>query len=123
MLVILFVALFACAGSARATDLSGNISTTVTITEDSQLVGNVTCTVPLSLPGANPCIAFGADHIKLRLNGHTIIGPVANPPTGCSLPTDPSFGVGIEANSRTDVKIAGPGVIQKFQRWGILLLS
>jgi len=33
------------------------------------------------------------------------------------------FGVGVEANGRTDVKIEGPGVIQKFERWGILLLS
>src|SRR2546425_5666699 len=123
ILVILFVALFLFAGTAQATDLSGNISMTVTITEDSQLVGDVTCTVPLSLAGANPCIAFGADHIKLRLNGHTITGAVANPPTGCSLPSDSSFGVGIEANGRTDGKIAGPGVIQKFQRGGILLLS
>ena len=123
ILIILFVALFVFAGPAQATDLSGNISMTVMITEDSQLVDDVTCTVPLTLAGANPCIAFGADHIKLRLNGHTITGAVANPPTGCSLPSDSSFGVGIEANGRTDVKIAGPGGIQNFQRWGILLLS
>ena len=74
ILIILFVALFVFAGPAQATDLSGNISMTVMITEDSQLVGDVTCTVPLSLAGANPCIVFGADHIKLRLNGHTITG-------------------------------------------------
>ena len=49
-------------------------------------------------------------------------GPV-DPPTNCSLPTDATFGVGIEVNGRTDVKIEGPGVIQKFQRWGIFLLS
>jgi parallel beta-helix repeat protein len=122
-LVILFVALFVYAGRAQATDLSGTISSTVTIFDDSRLVGDITCAVPLILTGANPCIAFGADHIKLHLNGHTITGPVANPPTGCSLPSDSNFGVGIEANARTGVKIDGPGVIQKFQRWGILLLS
>jgi parallel beta-helix repeat protein len=116
------LALFVCAERAQATDISGTISTTLTIFDDSQLVGDVTCTVPLALSGANPCIAFGADHIKLRLNGHTITGPVV-PPTGCSLPTDSQFGVGIEANGRSDVKIEGPGVVQKFQRWGILLLS
>jgi parallel beta-helix repeat protein len=33
------------------------------------------------------------------------------------------FGVGIEASGRTDVKIEGPGVIQKFERWGIFLVS
>ena len=112
-----------CAGRARATDISGNISSTLMIFDDSRLVGDVTCTVPLTVTGANPCIILGADHIKLRLNGHTITGPVADPPTGCSLPSDSKFGVGIDVEGRTDVKIAGPGVIQKFQRWGILLNS
>jgi len=116
------LALFVCAERAQAADISGTISSTVTITEDTELVGDVTCAVPLTLPGANPCIAFGADHIKLTLNGHTITGAV-DPPTGCSLPTDSKFGVGVETNGRTDVKIEGPGVIQKFERWGILLLS
>jgi len=121
-LVIVSVALFVCAGRAEATDLSGTISSTVTIFDDSRLVGDVTCAVPLILTGANPCIAFGADHIKLRLNGHAMTGPV-DPPTGCSLLTDANFGVGIDVEGRTDVKIEGPGVIQKFQRWGILLSS
>ena len=62
------------------------------------------------------------DHIKLRLNGYTITGPV-DPPTDCSLPADSTFGVGIYVNGNTDVKIEGPGVIQNFQRWGIFLLS
>jgi hypothetical protein len=117
------LALFVCAERAQATDIpGGNITSTLTISDDSRLVGDVTCAVPLTLPGANPCIALGADHIKLRLNGHTITGPV-DPPTGCSLPTDSKFGVGVEANDRIDVKIEGPGVIQHFERWGILLLS
>lgn len=112
---LVVLALSAYAGHAQATDLSGPITSTVTITQDSRLVGDVTCAVPLTMPGANPCIAFGLDHIKLELNGHTITGPVT-PPTGCSLPIDSKFGVGIEANGRTDVKIEGPGVIQKFER-------
>ena len=116
------LALFVCAERAQATDISGTISGTLTIFDDSQLLGDVTCTVPLLLSGANPCIAFGVDHIKLRLNGHTITGPVV-PPTGCSLPSDSKFGVGIFVNGQTDVKIEGPGVIQHFERWGILLLS
>ncbi len=116
------LALFVCAERAQATDISGTISSTLTIFDDSQLVGDVTCTVPLLLSGANPCIAFGVDHIKLRLNGHTITGPVV-PPTGCSLPSDSKFGVGVYVNGQTDVKIEGPGVIQHFERWGILLLS
>lgn len=110
------------AGRAEAADLAGTISSTVTITEDSKLVGDVTCAVPLTVPGANPCIAFGADDIKLRLNGYTITGP-ADPPTGCSLPSDSMFGVGVETSGRTHVSIEGPGVIQKFERWGIFLVA
>src|SRR5439155_24542036 len=45
-------ALFACASGARARDIGGTISATLTITEDSQLVDDVTCTVT----GA-PCIS------------------------------------------------------------------
>ena len=38
-------ALFVCGARAQATDISGTISTTLTIFEDSELVGDVTCTV------------------------------------------------------------------------------
>jgi hypothetical protein len=31
------------------------------------------------------------------------------------------FGVGIAAIDRTDVTIEGPGVVQHFERWGILI--
>src|SRR6266571_4772042 len=94
--LVLF-AVFLYASRAQATDFSGNIASTITITQDSELVGDVTCAVPMILPGANQCIAFGADHIMLRLNGYTITGPVV-PPVGCSVPGDPTFGVGIFVN-------------------------
>jgi parallel beta-helix repeat protein len=109
-------------GAARATNIKGTITNTITIFDDSQVVGDVTCAVPITQNGANPCIAFGADHIKLKLNGHTITGGVT-PPEGCSLANDNNFGVGIFATGRTDVEIDGPGVIQKFQRWGIFLFQ
>lgn len=111
---------------AEATDISGGkILSTLTISDDSQLVGDVTCAVPLTTAGANPCIAFGADHIHLRLNGHTITGPVDAPaePNNCSFGADSKFGVGILVSGRTGVKIVGPGVIQNFERWGILVVS
>jgi len=40
-------ALFVCAGAGRAhaTEIGGTISSTLTITEDSELVDDVTCTV------------------------------------------------------------------------------
>ena len=119
--LVLF-ALFLYVGGAHATNISGTITSTMTITQDSQLVGDVTCTASLVvMPGANPCIQFGFDHIKLKLNGHSITGP-ADPPTGCSVPGDGKpYMVGIEAIDRTDIQIEGPGVIQHLQRWGILL--
>jgi len=120
-LSVALVVLIGSAATARAIEISGGvITTTLTIFDDTDLVGDVTCAVPLSVAGPNPCIAFGADHIKLRLNGHTITGP-ATPPTGCSVPTDTMWSVGIEALDRTDVKIVGPGIIQQFPKWGILL--
>jgi len=126
VLVLAVSVLFPCAGRMQgaerthAREINGTIFTTLTIYENSELTGDVNCAVPLTMPGANPCISFGADHIKLRLNGHTITGPVT-PPTGCSLPTDAMYGVGIDAIDRTDVAIEGPGIIQHFERWGILL--
>ena len=119
--VFCLFALLVCGARAQATDISGTISTTLVIYDDSELSGDVTCAVPLTMPGANPCISFGADHIKLRLNGHTITGPVT-PPTGCDVPKPGAkFGVGIAAIDRTDVKIEGPGIVQHFERWGILI--
>jgi hypothetical protein len=64
VLVFVVSALFPSAGRMQAREISGSISTTLTIFEDSELVGDVTCMVA----GA-PCIALGAPGIKLRLNG------------------------------------------------------
>ena len=58
---------------AAAEDISGVITVTRVIVENSQLVGDVTCTMTTT-----PCIQFGAPNIALRLNGHIITGP-ANP--------------------------------------------
>jgi hypothetical protein len=104
--------LFVFAATGQATDISGTISSTLTISNDSRLVGDVNCSVALL---KSPCIVFGANGITLSLQGHTITGPVVDPPTNCSLPTDSTFGVGIEVNGKNDVTIQGPGVIQNFE--------
>lgn len=112
-------ALYVCAGSANATDIGGTISTTLTITEDSQLVDDVTCAVT-----GLPCIAIGAPHVTLELNGFTVTGQ-ADPQTACN--GGPSTFVataledGIDLQTQTDVTIHGPGLIQRFRGPGIFL--
>jgi len=117
-----FALLFAFAGRVHATDLSGTYFTTQYIFNDSRLTGDVTCAPTLTTA---PCIVFGASHIKLSLKGFTITGPV-DPKTNvaaCSKPTDATFGVGVEAIDQDDITIEGPGIIQHFERWGILIRS
>jgi hypothetical protein len=102
------------ASTASATDIRGTISSTVVITEDSQLVGNVTCTMT-----GTPCISFGASGIALKLNGFSITG-LADPVTGCG---------GGQVAGESGVNIAGlrgaivqgPGIIQRFRAHGIIV--
>ncbi len=111
--------LFVCAGSACATDISGTITTTLTVMDNSKLVGDVTCTVT----GA-PCLSIGAPNVTLDLNGFTMTGQ-ADAQTACSgapstfVPT--ALEDGIDLNAQTDVAIRGPGVIQQFRGPGIFL--
>jgi len=99
---------------AQARDIGGTISSTLTITEDSQLVDDVTCTVT----GA-PCIAIGAPRVTLELNGFTMTGQ-ADPQTACSGGTS-TFPVedGINVSGQANVTIHGPGLIQRFRGPGI----
>ena len=107
--VFLVFVLLACGALAQATEISGVISTTVTITDDSELVGDVTCTVSKA-----PCIAFGASGITLRLNGFTISGSS----TDCTASTATD---GIDVTGMQDVAILGPGLVEKFAFFGIAL--
>jgi parallel beta-helix repeat protein len=109
---------------AAAEDISGTISMTRMILEDSQLVGDVTCTMTTT-----PCIQFGAPNITLRLNGFTMTGP-ANPDdtTTCQAASGPPISDGIAngvsaATSQAGVQIIGPGMVQKFRRHGILIFG
>ncbi len=100
------------AAAARATDISGTISTTLTITENSRLTGDVTCTVTNA-----PCIKFGASDIKLELNGHVMTGN-ANP-ASCVLAGER----GISTDTFDRVSIEGPGLLTKFRGVGIFVGS
>ena len=111
----LLIALSLCAPSASGVDISGTISSTLRITEDSKLVGDVTCTVT----GA-ACIAFGAAGVTLDLNGFTMTG-LADPATACFGVTPPGGEFGIFLNGFNNVTIRGPGMVQRFRAQGIQL--
>jgi hypothetical protein len=99
--------------TASAADIRGTVSTTLTIMQDSQLVGDVTCTVV-----AAPCIAFGASGISLKLNGFTITG-LADQVTGCAGSNNTLLESGIDVNNQRGVVIQGPGLVQRFRSDGI----
>lgn len=111
VLALAFSALFLCARPTRATEIMGTISNTMIISDDSELVGDVTCTVTNA-----PCIAFGASGITLRLNGFSITGSS----TDCTASTASD---GIDVVSQHDVAILGPGLVQKFAVFGIALVQ
>lgn len=113
---IAFAAL-AFVGAARAEQISGTITTTRTIVEDSELIGDVTCLVIDA-----PCISVGASDITLKLNGFTMTGR-AEPPNNC-IPAPPapfSPEDGIASLQMNNVTILGPGIVQKFRRHGVIL--
>jgi len=108
-------ALFTCAASVQAKDIGGTISTTLTITEDSQLVDDVTCTVVEAA-----CIAFGASGITLDLNGFSMTG-LGDAETGCSggrSGTAERSEDGISAAMQRNVTVRGPGLVRRFRAAG-----
>ena len=104
------------AAVARAEDISGTIVRTLMLSENTRLVGDVTCTVT-----GGPCIAFGAPNIVLLLNGFTITGPT-DPATGCA-GTSVGTDIGISTNGQSNIGIRGPGVVQRFRADGILFMA
>jgi hypothetical protein len=104
-----------------AMEISGTITSTLTLTESSQLVGDVTCTVV----GA-PCIAFGSSNLTLDLNGFTITG-LADPLTTCSAgPTTFVLGSvedGIELTAQANGTVRGPGIVQQFRGPGVFAIN
>jgi hypothetical protein len=112
----LAVTLLGASSAARAEDISGTILRTFVLSENSRLVGDVTCNVT-----GGPCFAFGVPNIVLSLNGFTITGP-GDSATGCkgtSVGTD----IGISTNGQNNVGVRGPGVVQRFQADGILFMA
>lgn len=96
--------------------VSGLITRTYVIVENTDLTGDVVCDV-----GNTPCFAFGAPGVELRLNGFSLTGR-ADPVTGCGGATFAGE-VGISTNSQNDVAIQGPGLVQRFRQHGVLVIG
>ncbi len=115
-LVRVVAALLLGSDAAQAAKISGTISSTMQITEDSQLVGDVTCTVT-----AAACFTFTASNVTLDLNGYTITGQ-ADSLTGCNGGSTGGES-GITASGRTGITVRGPGIVQRFRGFGISFSS
>jgi len=115
-LLLVGVSLFLLSDIALAGQIEGRITTTLTITEDSVLVGDVTC----ALENAS-CIAFGAPGITLDLDGFAITG-LADAATACA-----GGGVlaenGIDVIGQNGVIIRGPGIVRQMRGFGIRLAN
>ncbi len=102
------------AGWGQAESLSGTIASTHTLTQDTDLTGDVICTVSDA-----PCLVFGAPSLQLRLHGHAITGQgLAD-----ACPTVAFAEDGIETNRHPGVSIVGPGLVRRFRQHGILVNS
>jgi hypothetical protein len=113
--ISLLVAVLGFAGAAQATDIAGTITSTVTITKNSRLVGDVSCT--MTTTPAQPCIQFGASGITLNLNGHIITGNGSQ--TSCTY-TAGQHGIAVPAGFN-NVSIQGPGIVRRFLDTSILV--
>jgi parallel beta-helix repeat protein len=123
LLALVFAVLFgsvpALGVHEKPTEIHGVISTTLTITEDSKLTGDVVC----EQLDNGPCIRFGGPNIKLSLNGFTMTG-LANDPPGTNCVDAVSFPEADGIESKFDeVQIEGPGLVQRMRRHGIGLLG
>jgi hypothetical protein len=114
IVVAAFIAAVSLSSSAFAADrVSGVITSTYVMVEDTELAGDVTCNVA----NATPCFSFGAANIELRLNGFTITGR-ADAVTGCA-GVSTAGEAGITTNNMARVVVRGPGLVQRFRGDGI----
>jgi hypothetical protein len=118
--VTLVLAVLVGAGQTSAAEISGTITATLTVFNDSKLVGDVTCQVT----GA-PCIIVQnpfavVTSTTLDLNGFTMTGK-ADPQMACSAGGVNGNESGILVTGQSGVVIRGPGVVESFRGSGITL--
>jgi hypothetical protein len=99
--------------TAFADRVSGTLTSTYMIVEDTDLIGDVTCNVAAN----TACFAFAAPNVELRLNGFTITGR-GDATTGCAGGAAAGE-AGVATANMVGVTIRGPGLIQRFRGDGV----
>ena len=99
--------------ASAADRVSGVLTATFVIVDNTDLVGDVRCDVANN----TPCFSFGVPGVELRLNGFTITGK-GDPVTGCA---GAAMGTesGIGTNGMSRVIVSGPGLVQRFRGDGV----
>jgi hypothetical protein len=114
--LVTLAAVLCTASTAFADRVSGRITSTYMLVEDTDLVGDVSCDVDNA-----PCFSFGARGIELRLNGFTITGR-ADAQTGCNGASFPNE-TGVFTNRQANVTVRGPGLIQRTRGRGVHVIG
>jgi hypothetical protein len=115
--IVAFAAVMACAAPAFADRVSGTITRTYMIVEDTDLIGDVTCAVA----SGTPCFSFGGPNLELRLNGFAITG-VGDAVTGCG-GAQTANEAGVTTNGMARVVVRGPGLVQRFRSDGVTVIG
>ena len=109
----LAVALFSTSLASAADRVSGTLTRTYMIVEDTDLIGDVSFDVGNNIA----CFAFAAPNVELRLNGFSITGR-GDVVTGCG-GTAANGEAGVTTNNMSGVAVRGPGLVQRFRGDGI----
>ena len=110
---VLAVPLLIASSASAADRVSGTITRTYMIVEDTDVVGDITCDVA----AGTACFAFAAPNVEFRLNGFAITGR-GDAVTGCGGAATAGE-AGILSNSMSNVTVRGPGLVQRFRGDGI----
>jgi hypothetical protein len=111
-------AVFLAPPAFAADRVSGVLTATFVIVDNTDLIGDVRCDVANN----TPCFSFGVPDVELRLNGFTITGR-GDAVTGCGGATSTPLEMGITTNGVSRVGVRGPGLVQRFRADGVFVVG
>jgi hypothetical protein len=103
--------------AVAADRVSGTLTQTYVIVEDTDLIGDITCNVA----NGAPCFSFGASGVELRFNGFSITGR-GDAVTGCG-GVSTGGESGVTTNGMSRVAVRGPGLVHRFRGDGVTVIG